>query len=310
MAYDRKVKAGHIRAAVRQATDRGKGGVLSVKITNSKTGKLVIEVLREKHPHLQEVYLSHPECSAFEYYDTRPKVLPLDVTAHEIEETVRKMGGSGGPSRADSAMLKDWCTRFSAEYEELREELAAWTQWLANRSPPRAEYRALTTGRLVALDKNPGVRPVGIGEAIRRLMAKLVHTLTTTQAMEACGNNNLCGGLKDGIEGEIHASKRAFGKGTPPNAVSSDIHPRGANGLETLWEGISEPNDSGGEDTDGKVLLTQPPADGAENWRRKNHSTEGRSEVTCIQRRTSPDAYWRTRPTASTTCPGWQCCGR
>ena len=46
MAYDRKVNAGHIQAAVSQATERGKGGVLSVNITDSKTGKLVIEVLR------------------------------------------------------------------------------------------------------------------------------------------------------------------------------------------------------------------------------------------------------------------------
>ena len=100
----------------------------------------------------------------------------------------------------------------------------------------------------MALDKNPGVRSVGIGEAIRRLMAKLVHTLTTTQAMEACGSNNLCGGLKAGIEGAIHASKRAFGKETPPNVVSSDSHPKGATGLETLWEGGSEPEDSEGEE--------------------------------------------------------------
>ena len=96
---------------------------------------------------------------------------------------MRKMGGSGGPSRADSEMLKYRCTRFGAESEELREELAAWTRWLANRLPPWAAYRALMAGCLVALDKNSGVRPVGIGEAIRRLMAKLVHTLTTTQAM-------------------------------------------------------------------------------------------------------------------------------
>ena len=74
----------------------------------------------------------------------------------------------------------------------------------------------------MALDKNTGVRPVGIGEAIRRLMAKLVHTLTTTQAMKVCGTNNLCGRLKAGIKGAIHASKRAFGKETPPNAVLSD----------------------------------------------------------------------------------------
>ena len=95
-------------------------------------------------------------------------------------------------------------------------------------------------GRLVALDKNPGVRPVGIGEAIRRLMENLVHSLTTTQAMEAFGTNNLCGGLKADIKGAIHASRRAFGRATPPNVVLSDNHPKGANGLETLWEGTSE----------------------------------------------------------------------
>ena len=39
-------------------------------------------------------------------------------------------------------MLKDWCRRFSAESEDLREELAAWTIWLANGSPPWAAYRA------------------------------------------------------------------------------------------------------------------------------------------------------------------------
>ena len=60
MAYNRKVKARHIRAAVLQATDRGKGGVLSVNSTDSNTGKLVIEFLREKHPDLQEVYVSRP----------------------------------------------------------------------------------------------------------------------------------------------------------------------------------------------------------------------------------------------------------
>ena len=186
--------------------------MLHINSTDPKTGKLVIEVLKEKHWNLQEVDLSHPECSAFEYYHERPEVLPLNVTAHEIEEMVRKMGGSGGPIKTDSMMLKDWCTRFSAESESLRKELAAWTRWLANGSPSWAAYRALMAGHLVALEKCPGVRPVVIGEAIRRLMAKLVHKGTTTQAMEACGSNNLCGSLKAGIKGTIHASKRIFEK--------------------------------------------------------------------------------------------------
>ena len=47
MSYDRKVKVGHIRAAVRQTTDCGKGGVLHINSTDHKTGKILIEVLKE-----------------------------------------------------------------------------------------------------------------------------------------------------------------------------------------------------------------------------------------------------------------------
>ena len=67
-------------------------------------------------------------------------------------------------------------------------------------------YYSLIAGHLVALDKFPGVRPVGIGEAIHRLMAKLVQGITTHQDMEVCKSKNLCDRIKDGIEGAVHAS--------------------------------------------------------------------------------------------------------
>ena len=35
----------------------------------------------------------------------------------------------------------------------MREELDAWTRWLANGSPPWAAYLALMAGRLMDLDK-------------------------------------------------------------------------------------------------------------------------------------------------------------
>ena len=45
MAYDRTVNAGHIWVAVRQATNWGKGGVLHVNSTDSKSRILVLDVL-------------------------------------------------------------------------------------------------------------------------------------------------------------------------------------------------------------------------------------------------------------------------
>ena len=59
--------------------------------------------------------------------------------------------------------------------------------------------------RLVALDKRPGVRPVGIGETLCRALAKLVMRAAGEQAKTACGNLQLCAGPKAGIEGATHA---------------------------------------------------------------------------------------------------------
>ena len=61
--------------------------------------------------------------------------------------------------------------------------------------------------RLVALDKCPGVRPVGIGEIWRRLFAKTVLILAGEEAKEECGDEQLCAGLEAGIEGGIHAAR-------------------------------------------------------------------------------------------------------
>lgn len=61
------------------------------------------------------------------------------------------------------------------------------------------------SGRLVALDKCPGIRPTGIGEVWRRLLAKYLLSVAASEATEACGTDQLCAGLKSGIERAIHA---------------------------------------------------------------------------------------------------------
>ena len=60
-------------------------------------------------------------------------------------------------------------------------------------------------GRLVALDKQPGIRPIGIGETWRRLFAKCVLRVAGTEAEIQCGADQLCAGLKAGIDGAVHA---------------------------------------------------------------------------------------------------------
>ena len=76
---------------------------------------------------------------------------------------------------------------------------------MANPSPPWDAYCALIECRLVVLDKQPGVCPVGIGETLRQAPAKLVTRAAGDQANKVCGNLQLCTGLEVNIEGDTHA---------------------------------------------------------------------------------------------------------
>ena len=89
--------------------------------------------------------------------------------------------------------------------EELRVVVARLTDWMDNSSLPWAVYRTLMACRLVALDKRPRVRPVGIGETLCRALAKLVMREARDHAKTACGNLQLCAGLEYEIEGATNA---------------------------------------------------------------------------------------------------------
>ena len=50
------------------------------------------------------------------------------------------------------------------EQQKLRISVEMFVGWLANKNSPWASYCAFMTGYLIALDKQPDVHPVGIGE--------------------------------------------------------------------------------------------------------------------------------------------------
>ena len=66
------------------------------------------------------------------------------------------------------------------------------------------------SGWLIVLDKQPGIRLVGVEETWRRLMAKCLLKVAGPEAKAACGTTQLAGGLEAGIEGAIHVMRVLF----------------------------------------------------------------------------------------------------
>jgi len=64
--------------------------------------------------------------------------------------------------------------------------------------------------RLIALDKCPGVRPIGIGETIRRVIGKAISTITREEIQEAASPLQVCGGHLSGCEAAVHAMQQIY----------------------------------------------------------------------------------------------------
>ena len=217
--FQARALSGRLRSATRRYTGRGQGGgALGPSDTCTKTGKPVADVLISKHPPLRDPPVDpattdalglpsdgpDDEPTAFEPYPRVPTAPPLTCSIKLMTQVASTLGGSGGPSGVDAVALREWLLRYGDASAKLRESLRNALLCLANSRPSWAAFRALMACRLVALDKQPGVRPVGIGEIYRRYFAKCVLAEVGEEATAECGALNLCAGLSGGIEGAIH----------------------------------------------------------------------------------------------------------
>ena len=67
---------------------------------------------------------------------------------------------------------------------------------------------ALVASRLIALNKCPGVRPIGIGEVVRRIFGKVIMATIGKEIQDAAGALQVCAGHQAGCEAAVHAMRK------------------------------------------------------------------------------------------------------
>ena len=172
---------------------------------DDKSGKTVIDALRDKHPPMRE-----PAEAAMHTYDITPSLIDLDITEDTVESVASKISGSTGLSGMNAVQLKHLLLQHGGASKTLRQAVAKFACWMANTHPPWASYRALILARLVALGKNLGIRPIGIGDIWRRFLAKCILAVAGSSATDVCGSDQLCAGLSAGIEGAIYGMSQLW----------------------------------------------------------------------------------------------------
>ena len=201
---------GKTHAALQLLTDKGKGGVLHLHDIINNEGPnptTVKDVLKSKHPS------SRAPTPDSMYQGKPPDVHPVTfepIDASLIKSIALSTKGAAGPSGLDVHTWRRMCTSFKTASIALCHSLALTAKRLCTTLVDPRCTSPLLACRLIALDKNPGVRPIGIGETPRRIIAKAALSVTRSDIMDTAGSTQLCAGQVAGAEAAVHAVRQCF----------------------------------------------------------------------------------------------------
>ena len=172
----------------------------------------VKDTLQAKHPKGEE---ATPEALLL---GDAPRVEPVifeEINRAAIQLAARNTAGSGGPSRIDADTWKHMlCSKaYGALADELADAVAVLARRICTEDIPYDHVSSFFSCRLVPLIKETdGVRPVGIGETLRRIIGKSVAKALRNEIQVAGGCLQTCTGIEAGIEAAIHAMAKTFKK--------------------------------------------------------------------------------------------------
>ena len=114
------------------------------------------------------------------------------------------------PLRGRRGYMEEVCSSFKDASVHLCCATAILARHLAESYVNPEKIEPLLASRLVALDKQPGVRPIGLGEILRRVISKAIVQVAKPDIEEACGFVQKCSGMPAGIEAAVHAMQEIY----------------------------------------------------------------------------------------------------
>ena len=198
---------GKTHAALRVISENSCAGLFS--LDDQVDGKTVFDILQSKHPPAGEVDLAALITLDFE----PPKVHPVlfeRLTSQSVRNSALRSQGSAGPSGVDAAGWKRLCTAFHKQSNDLCASIAAVGRRISTQIVDPGPLKALLACRLISLNKNPGVRPIGVCEVIRRILGKAILSVVADDVTSAAGPLQLCCGQDAGCEAAVHAMRTVF----------------------------------------------------------------------------------------------------
>ena len=207
--FTRHMLQGKVHAALKVLE---KSSNLGVATMNEAT----FAALQKLHPEAKDAAQPTLAQGEIPYFDP---VIFSNIDEDSISKAALRTRGSAGPSGLDADQWRRMLVskNYGETGKELRTAVAKMTRKLctvevvAQQTAGNSSLEAYIASRLVPLVKEPaGIRPIGIGEVLRRIVGKTIVGEIKPEIMESSGSLQLCGGQKAGCEAAAHAMREIF----------------------------------------------------------------------------------------------------
>ena len=132
-------------------------------------------------------------------------VLKLDaLDSSVIRSAALHTTGAADPSGLDARCWRRLCTTFHSTSSKLCIPIAWFARRICSSFVSPDILAPFVACRLNALEKQPGVQPIGVCEVVRRLVYKAVLSIIREDIMVASGPPQLCAGQTASVEAAIH----------------------------------------------------------------------------------------------------------
>lgn len=137
-------------------------------------------------------------------------ILFEQIDGHLICETALRTNGAAEPSGLDAAAWKRLCSSFAPLSAYLCDVLASIAKRICSSYVDPNGLTAFTACHLIALDKCPSVRPIGIGETARCIISRAILTTFKDEIQAVADPLQLCAGQEAECEASVHAMRQLF----------------------------------------------------------------------------------------------------
>ena len=176
-----------------------------------RNGNVVLPLNKKTREQLKQKHHQRRDVDSEIMLPVKPEEIDTikfdSIDAENVRKAALKTRGEAGPSGLDADFRKRIfiSNQFADSTDDLCKTFAEVIKKLCTVENQSTSLEAFLGNRLIPLDKNSGLRPIGNGEVLQLIAGKVIVSHLKEDVIQSVGSLQVCAGQDAGCESLIHA---------------------------------------------------------------------------------------------------------